>query len=184
MAKPLLWLDLEMTGLDETRDSILEVAAVVTDVELKTLGELHRIVFQPPSVLEGMNDWCKKTHGESGLTRACATGTPLEVVQKELVALLDQHFGPKADKIILCGNSIGNDRRFVDRHLPDVSRRLHYRLVDVSSFKEIFRERYGLHFKKPEGHRALDDIRQSIAELAFYLSHVQLPAGQGAGKSS
>jgi oligoribonuclease len=183
MGKSLLWIDLEMTGLDDVTDKILEVAAVVTNSELKPLGELHRIVFQPPQVLESMNDWCKKTHGESGLAAAVPNGTPLEKVEDELLALLDRHFVSN-DRIVLAGNSVGNDRRFVDRYMPRVAKRLHYRLVDVSSFKEVFRERFGVKFEKASNHRALDDIRASIAELEFYLSHVQVPAPSGAGAAA
>lgn len=172
--KPLFWLDLEMTGLDDQVDSILEVAAIVTDIQLKPLGEVHRIVFQAPEVVANMNDWCKKTHGASGLTAAIPQGTPLATVEKELLALADAHFQPQ-DRIVLTGNSIGNDRRFVDRYLPTFAKRLHYRMVDVSSFKEIFRERYGLELKKENKHRAIDDIRESIKELEHYLSYVHIP---------
>lgn len=171
MAKHWFWLDLEMTGLDDTNDVILEVAAIVTDTDLKPLGELHRIVFQTPEVLARMNDWCVKTHGASGLTAAVPGGMPLGEVEKELLALCDRFYTAK-DRIVLTGNSIGNDRRFVDRYLPEFSKRLHYRMIDVSSFKEIFRDRYGMEFKKNNTHRAIDDVRESIKELEHYLSYV------------
>lgn len=173
--KAFLWMDLEMTGLDEKTDSILEVAAMVTDPQLKTLEEYHRVVFQPPEVLAGMNDWCKKTHGESGLTTAVPQGTPLGEVERELLGLLSRHFSPN-DRVLLAGNSIGNDRRFIDRYLPALALRLHYRMIDVSSFKEVYRERWGLTFQKANAHRAIDDIRESIKELEFFLSFVQPPA--------
>lgn len=172
--KRMLWVDLEMTGLDETRDSILEVAAVLTDLELKPVDTFHEIVFQPQSVLEAMTDWCKKTHGESGLTAAVAQGTPLADVERELLKLLDRHFDPK-ERVVLCGNSVGNDRRFIDRYLVEFSKRLHYRLIDVSSFKEVFREKYGVKFEKKNTHRAVDDILESIRELGHYLSFVRIP---------
>lgn len=172
--KNLLWIDLEMTGLDEHTDSILEAAAVITDIDLNPLEELHRIVFQPKEVLDNMNDWCKKTHGESGLTAAVPTGTPLVQVEQELLALMDRHFGA-TDRIVLAGNSIGNDRRFIDRYMPQIAKRLHYRVIDVSSFKEVFRERYHLNVNKGNAHRAVDDIHESIKELAYYLSFVQVP---------
>ncbi|NDD93221.1 oligoribonuclease [bacterium] len=174
MSKRLLWIDLEMTGLDDQKDKILEVAAVVTDLELKPIEEFHRVVFQPPEVLAAMNDWCKKTHGESGLTAACATGTPLEEVERELLLLLGRHYSAN-DRPVLCGNSIGNDRRFIDRYCHDFSKRLHYRMIDVSSFKEIYRERWGIEFKKKNSHRAVDDILESIRELEHYLSFVKIP---------
>ena len=172
--KRLFWIDLEMTGLDDKVDRILEVAIVITDLDLKPLEELHRVVFQPPEVLEKMNDWCKKTHKESGLTQAIPQGTPLNEVEEEIVALINKHYQPQ-DKIVLVGNSVGNDRRFIDSYLPLVSRRLHYRLVDVSSFKEIFREKYHLGFEKKNAHRAVGDIYESMRELQFYLSFVTVP---------
>jgi len=179
MSKRLLWMDLEMTGLDDQKDQILEVAAVVTDLELRPLEEFHRVVFQPPEVLAAMNDWCKKTHGESGLTAACATGTALAEVERELIALVDRHFSTK-DRPVICGNSIGNDRRFIDRYCVEFSKRLHYRMIDVSSFKEIYRERWGVDFKKKNSHRAVDDIFESIRELEHYLSFVRIPQEQAA----
>ena len=173
MKKALLWVDLEMTGLDEAVDSILEVAIVVTDIELKPLEEYHRVVFQPPTVLAAMNDWCKKTHGESGLTALVAEGTPLAQVEKEVLELIGRHYGSK-DRVVIVGNSVGNDKRFLDKYMPEVAKRLHYRLIDVSSFKEIFRDKYNLNFQKKNAHRAVDDIHESIRELSFYLSYVNV----------
>ncbi len=167
--KKLFWIDLEMTGLDEKNDHILEVAVVITDLDLNPLEQLHHIVFQPPEVVAGMNDWCKKTHGESGLTAAIPNGTPLAKVEKEMLNLIERHYASN-DRVVLCGNSVGNDKRFIDAYMPTVANRLHYRLVDVSSFKEIFRDKYRLYFKKGGGHRAVDDILESINELKYYLS--------------
>jgi len=175
--KPLFWIDLEMTGLDDTLDQILEVAVVITDIEFKPLEEYHRVVYQPQDVLDRMNDWCKKTHGESGLTAAIPNGTPLATVEKELLTLIEKHYGTK-DRVVLAGNSVGNDKRFMDRYMPEVAKRLHYRLIDVSSFKEIFREKYGIHFHKGNSHRAVDDILESINELKHYLSFFRMPEGQ------
>lgn len=180
MAKSLFWVDLEMTGLDDVTDKILEVAVVVTDIELKPLEEYHRVVFQPAEVVAGMNDWCKKTHGESGLTALIPSGMPLAQVEKELVALIERHYGAQ-ERVVLCGNSVGNDKRFIDRYLPEVAKRLHYRLVDVSSFKEIYRDRFKLSFPKGNAHRAVDDIHESIRELGFYLSFVKVPEAITAG---
>jgi oligoribonuclease len=172
--KKLFWVDLEMTGLDEKVDHILEVAVVVTDMDFNPLEEYHRVVFQPPAVLEGMNDWCKKTHGESGLTAAVPNGTALAQVEKDLLALIDRHFGGK-ERVVLTGNSVGNDKRFLDAYMLELAKRLHYRIVDVSSFKEIFREKWGIQFQKGNAHRAVDDIHESIRELKSYLSLVQAP---------
>lgn len=173
--KYLFWIDLEMTGLDDTQDVIIEVAAVVTDMDLKPQEEYHRVVFQPPEVIERMNDWCKKTHGESGLTAAIPNGIPLEQSEKELIALIEKYFGQK-ERVVLAGNSVGNDQRFLNRYMPKLSERLHYRVIDVSSFKEIFREKYNINFQKKNSHRAVEDIHESIRELEHYLSYVN--AGQ------
>lgn len=164
---------MEMTGLDDLKDHILEVAVVATDYDLNPIANHQNIVFQPPEVINGMNDWCKKHHGASGLTAAIPSGAPLEQVENELIDFIHLHFGKKANKIVLAGNSIGNDRRFIDRYMPRFAARLHYRMVDVSSFKEVYRERYGIEFKKQDKHRAVDDIYESIAELRHYLSFVQ-----------
>ena len=170
----LLWVDLEMTGLDDVKDKILEVAAVVTDMDFNILDTLHRVVFQSQEVLENMNDWCKDHHGKSGLTAEVPKGTPLDQVEQELIALCKKHFSSKT-RIVLAGNSIGNDRRFIDRYTPEFAKLLHYRMIDVSSFKEIYREKYGLGFSKANAHRAVGDIHESIRELKFYLSYVQAP---------
>lgn len=172
---PFFWIDLEMTGLDDAKDVILEVAAAVTDLDFNVLEEFDRVIRQPQEALDRMDDWCKKTHGASGLTEKVKTvGEPLEKVEGELIALLDRHFPKKEDKVVLAGNSVGNDRRFIDRYLPAFAKRLHYRLIDVSSFKEVFRQKYGVKYDKKNKHRALDDIHESIAELKSYLSHIQI----------
>jgi len=173
--KKLFWIDLEMTGLDEKVDQILEVAVLITDLDLKTLDSYHRVVFQAPEVLENMNDWCKKTHGKSGLSADVPGGMPLKKVEQELIELANKHYPNPKDRIVLCGNSVGNDKRFIDAYWPDFAKKLHYRLVDVSSFKEIFKARYNIQYKKSdEGrHRAEDDIVQSVKELAHYLSFVK-----------
>lgn len=172
--KKFLWIDLEMTGLDEKTHHILEVAAIITDAELKILADFHRVVFQPPEILALMDDWCVKTHGASGLTAAVALGTPLAEVEKDLLKLIEGQFS-KNERILLVGNSIGNDRRFIDKYMTEIAARLHYRMIDVSSFKEVFRERYGVQFQKSGAHRAVDDIKESIRELTHYLSFVQVP---------
>jgi oligoribonuclease len=171
--KPLpkmFWVDMEMTGLDERSCVILEVAAVITDWELKGVDEYHAVVHQPESVLASMDEWCVKTHGASGLTKEVASGKPLQEVEAALIALAKKHFG--ALKIVLAGNSIGQDRKFIDAYMPAFASTLHYRLIDVSSFKEVFRSKYNVTYKKKEAHRARDDIYESIAELKEYLKYV------------
>jgi oligoribonuclease len=174
MGKRFFWVDLEMTGLDDSVDSILEVAVVITDVNFTPLEEYHSVVYQTQEVLEKMNDWCKKTHGESGLTAAVPQGKQLSLVESELLDLIRRHYDLK-DRIVIAGNSVGNDKRFIDRQMPNLAKLLHYRLIDVSSFKEVFREKYRLGFEKKNAHRAVDDIYESIRELTFYLSHVKTP---------
>jgi oligoribonuclease len=182
---PLVWIDLEMTGLNLETDVIIEIAVVITDSSrdlnrLTTSADatepdhLHLIIHQDKSVMDNMNDWCKEHHGKSGLTAEIPGGTPLAEVEKELIALAGRHYSPKT-RIVIAGNSIGNDRRFIDRYLPEFTKLLHYRMIDVSSFKEIYREKYKLNFNKANAHRALGDIYESIKELKFYLSFVQIP---------
>lgn len=167
----LFWLDLEMTGLDVSTCVILEAAAVVTDLDLKPIEELQRVIYQPQALLDAMDEWCTKTHGGSGLTAKVPDGIPLLQAEAELVELAKRHFGE--NKIILAGNSIGHDRRFIDAYMPTFSQMLHYRIIDVSSYKEIFQSKYKIDFQKKETHRARDDIFESIAELAHYLSYVK-----------
>ena len=179
----MFWIDLEMTGLDDERDCILEVAVAVTDTEFKVLEEYQRVVFQPQDVLENMNAWCKEHHGASGLTQEVPGGTPLLQVEDELIALTVKHWGQPGNdnRVVLCGNSIGNDRRFINRFLPRWEKHLHYRMIDVSSFKEVFRAKYGVKYEKKNAHRALGDIHESMGELSHYLSFVAVPA-QGSAK--
>ena len=165
-----------MTGLDEKTDKILEFAAIITDYELNTVDEKHYIIFQTTEVLEGMNAWCKEHHGKSGLTAQVPFGQPLDLVEKDLVAWIEKHFGQKQGKdgAVLAGNSIHNDRRFLDAHMPAFANTLHYRMVDVSSFKEVFRERYNIKYDKKNAHRAIGDLHESIGELKHYLSFVKV----------
>lgn len=114
--KHFFWVDLEMTGLDDLKDHILEVAVVITGIDLKPIEEYHRVVFQPKEVLDLMDDWCKKTHGASGLTAAVPTGTPLAQVETELLALVEKYYTPN-ERVVLVGNSVGNDKRFLDRYM-------------------------------------------------------------------
>ena len=156
-----LWLDMEMSGLDVQKCAILEVAAIATDSTFTALQSYHAVVFQPPEVLAAMDAWCTETHGKSGLTAAVAKGAPLLEVERQLLSLIDRHWGPN-DRPILAGNSIGQDRKFIDAYMPALSARLHYRMLDVSSFKVVFNELFGLRHEKRGSHRALDDILESI----------------------
>ncbi len=172
--KNCLWIDLEMTGLDETKDVILELAAVITDYTLDIKEEYEQVVYQPKEVLDNMNDWCKEHHGKSGLTALVPTGKALAHVEKDVLELINRNF-KKDERPVLAGNSIWNDRKFIDKYMPDLSKRLHYRMIDVSSYKEIYREVYGIKFDKKNAHRAVGDIQESIKELKHYLSFVVPP---------
>lgn len=169
----MFWVDLEMTGLDVAKDVILEVAVVVTNLKLEVIEQYEQVVFQPPSVLATMDPWCIETHGKSGLTAAAAKGRPLAQVEQDLVRIANAHF--PGEKILLCGNSVGTDKKFLEAGMPQLARRLHYRIIDVSSWKEIYSSVYGLSFQKRELHRAVDDILESIGELAFYQSYINAP---------
>jgi len=170
-----LWIDMEMSGLDVQKCKILEVAAIVTDSRFNPRENYHAVVHQEPEVLAAMDEWCTKTHGESGLTAAVAGGVPLRQAEEQLLSILEKYF-PPGERPILAGNSIGQDRKFIDAYMPRLANRLHYRMVDVSSFKIIFQDLYHVRYEKRGTHRALDDILESIAELKLYLSHVSPPA--------
>lgn len=163
---------MEMSGLDPEKCRILEVAAIVTDENFSPLEQYQAIVFQPPSVLDAMDEWCKENHGKSGLTAAVAQGKPEAQVEKEILALVSKFFKAE-EKPILCGNSIGQDRKFIDRHLVNLSKKLHYRMLDVTSYKIVFKDKFKIEFDKKGSHRAIDDILESIAELKHYLSFVK-----------
>lgn len=167
----LLWLDMEMTGLDVEKEVPIEVAAVVTDWKMQPLEEYHAVIQQPAQYLEAMDDWNKKHHGESGLLDMINNGKKPKAVDQELAELVVRHFGE--DKAILAGNSIGQDRLFIKKYMPQLEARLHYRLLDVTSFKIIFNNVLDKKFKKKDAHRAVDDIKESMAELQFYMSFVK-----------
>lgn len=171
---PLVWIDLEMSGLDSEACKILEIATIVTDADLNTLGEGPDLVIHwPDHVLEAMDAWCTQHHGDSGLTDAVRTSDiPLIEAERQTLAFLDRLCPP--GRCPLCGNSVWQDRRFLDRHMPSLGAFLHYRTVDVSTLKELVRRWYPALEPPPkqESHRALDDIRESIEELRFYRKHV------------
>lgn len=164
----LLWVDLEMTGLEVDKDLIIEVACEVTDFNFKTLASYEAVIKQPEESLETMNDWSKVQHKASGLTERIKTeGRDEKEVVHELVGFIKAQFGDEA--AVLAGNSIHNDRKFIAKWWPEVEELLHYRMVDVSSLKIIMDAKYGVKFGKKEVHRAFDDIQASIAELQYYL---------------
>ena len=169
----LVWMDLEMTGLDPDRDVIVEIASLITDDELELVAEgPDLVIHQPAEKLDGMADVVRDMHTKSGLLDAIKQSTiSLEDAGAQTLAFLKHHV-PEARTVPLCGNSIGTDRRFLAKHLPDIETWLHYRSVDVSTVKELCRRWYpGVLSAAPDkagGHRALDDIRESVEELKYY----------------
>jgi len=166
----LIWIDLEMTGLIPARDTILEIATIVTDGALNILAEgPDLVVHQPDSVLDAMDSWCQDHHGASGLTDAVRQST-VSMAQAEQQTLDFIKRYAEQGAAPLCGNSIHQDRRFLDLYMPAIDQWLHYRMVDVSTLKELISRWYGAEsiMKKAEGHRAMDDVRESIAELQHY----------------
>ncbi len=166
----LVWMDLEMTGLNPEKDRIIEIACLVTDSDLKIVAEgPDLVIHQPSRIMKGMDEWNQQHHQASGLTDAVlASKITVKKAETDVLNFLQQYCFPQMAP--LCGNSIHHDRRFIARYMPDLHRFLHYRLVDVSSFKEVIRRWYpaGKFPKKGEKHRALADIRESVEELAFY----------------
>jgi oligoribonuclease len=174
MTAPLIWLDMEMTGLDPEADHVLELATLITDAELEILAEgPDLVVHQDDPVLDAMGQWCREHHGASGLTAAVRTST-ISLADAEARTLEFLRLHCEAGVVPLCGNTIGQDRRFLIRHMPELERFFHYRSVDVSTIKELVGRWYPKlpRFRKAESHRALDDIRESIAELRWYRQHV------------
>jgi oligoribonuclease len=166
----LVWMDLEMTGLEPATDKILEIATVVTDSDLNIIEHGPELVIhQPDSVLSNMNDWCKEHHGNSGLTEkvkvAGVTEPEAEFVTLSFVKEYVEEF-----QAPLCGNSIHQDRNFLVRHMPDLNAYLHYRNIDVSSLKELSFRWYPdmQKFVKANKHTAMEDILESIEELKYY----------------
>ena len=169
-----------MTGLDVERHRIVELAVLVTDARLELLGDgLDLVVHQPPEVLGEMDDFVRRMHTKSGLLGEIERSSlTLEAAGKRALEYIAQ-LVPQAGTAPMCGNSIGVDRRFLDRYLPDLDRYLHYRSIDVSSLKELCRRWYPDTYKrrpsKTEAHRALDDIRESVAELRYYRDTILRP---------
>ncbi len=175
----MVWIDCEMTGLSLSDDALIEVAALVTDSELNVLGEGVDIVIRPPErALETMPEVVRAMHTASGLLEELPDGTTLEDAEQRVLAYIKEHV-KEPGKAPLCGNSVGTDRGFLLRDMPTLEDYLHYRIVDVSSIKELARRWYPrAYFNSPEkngNHRALADIRESIAELRYYREAVFVP---------
>jgi oligoribonuclease len=179
MTDRLVWIDCEMTGLDLTSDALVEIACVVTDGELNPLDDGIDVLIKPPAeALDGMQDVVREMHTVSGLLAELPAGLTLAEAQDLVLGYIRQHV-PESRKVPLCGNSIATDRSFLARDMPELDAYLHYRMVDVSSIKELARRWYPrVYFASPEkhgGHRALADIRESIRELQYYREAVFVP---------
>ena len=175
----LVWIDCEMTGLDIERDALIEIACLVTDGELNLLDEGVDVIIKPPAeALAGMPEIVREMHTTSGLLAELPSGITLAEAQDIVLGYVRSHVAePK--KVPLCGNSIATDRWFIARDMPELDAYLHYRMVDVSSIKELARRWYPRTYfaspKKDGGHRALADIRESVQELRYYRAAVFVP---------
>ncbi len=171
----LIWIDLEMTGLDTQQDVIIEIATVITDSELNILDEGPVLaIHQSDDILNAMDDWNTRQHGQSGLTARVKSSAVTEAeAERQTIEFLREYVPANASP--MCGNSICQDRRFLARCMPELEKYFHYRNLDVSSLKELAKRwapRVFKGFSKESTHLALDDIRDSIAELKYYREHL------------
>jgi len=170
----LIWIDLEMTGLEPKTDVIIEIATIVTDSDLNILAEGPTLaIHQPDEALDAMDEWCTNQHGKSGLTQRVKDSQVTEAqAEAETIAFLKQYVEAGASP--MCGNSIGQDRRFLNKYMPELEAFFHYRNLDVSSLKELakrWKPEVAAGVVKKGSHLALDDIKDSIEELKYYREH-------------
>jgi oligoribonuclease len=178
-AQRIVWIDCEMTGLDLRTDALIEVAALVTDSELTVLGDgVQVVIAPPPGALDQMNEVVRVMHTESGLLDVLAEGVTMAEAEKRVLEYV-REWVPEPGKAPLAGNSVGTDRAFLLRDMPELEAHMHYRIIDVSSVKELARRWFPrAYFASPlkaGGHRALADITESIAELRYYREAVFVP---------
>jgi oligoribonuclease len=171
----LIWIDLEMTGLDPSSDVIIEIATIITDKNLNILDEGPSIVVhQPDDILDNMDEWCTTQHGKSGLTDRVRKSTISEATAENLTLAFLKQYVPER-KSPMCGNSICQDRRFLARWMPRLEMYFHYRNLDVSTLKELtsrWAPEKKMVYTKESSHLAMDDIKDSIAELKHYREHI------------
>lgn len=175
--KHIIWLDLEMTGLDAGADVILEVAAIITDWDFTELGTYEGVVKNDEERLKTRLDtnsafWNLHPETRHNLEEQNALGKPLEMIEDELLAFINHHFA-EGETVLLGGNSIHIDRRFITAQWPRLDARLYYRMLDVTAWKVVMEGKFKKQFPKPETHRALEDIRGSIMELQYYLGKIK-----------
>jgi len=179
MTDPLVWIDCEMTGLDLSRDALVEIACLVTDGNLNILDDGINLVIKPPAEsLQTMPELVRQMHTASGLLAELDAGITLDQAQEQVLAYIKGRV-KDSRRVPLCGNSIATDRAFLARDMPELDSFLHYRMIDVSSIKELSRRWFPrAYFASPEkhgGHRALADIRESVQELRYYRDAVFVP---------
>ncbi|HEU0036900.1 MAG TPA: oligoribonuclease [Kofleriaceae bacterium] len=185
----LVWMDMEMTGLDPSKERIIEIATIITDGNLAEIAVGPELVIhQPDEILAAMDDWNQKHHRASGLVDRVVASTITEGdAEAQTLAFIDAH-ASKKDRPVLAGNSIHQDRRFIRRYMPSLDNRLHYRMVDVSTIKELarrwFPQQIAKQPPKKDTHRALDDIRESIDELRYYRATVFLQPASPVGTTT
>lgn len=171
----LLWMDLEMTGLDEDQDRILEVAVIATDWNFKTIATYEAVKKVGPALMKDRmvgKFWEKFPEVRTQLQKQNASGKNGRVVENELLEFVEEHFDT-TKPVLLAGNSIHQDRKFIVNEWPRLDAKLHYRMLDVSAWKVVFDGKYKKRFAKPEAHRAMDDIKGSIEELQYYLGKIK-----------
>ncbi len=169
----LLWVDLEMTGLDPIKDKILEVAAIATDLELNQIATYQAVAKVNDELMKSRMVgpfWEKNAKTRDALQEQNQAGQPIQTIERELISFIDKYC---TKELYLAGNSIHQDRKFIANEMPELDRRLHYRMLDVSSWKIYFENVKGKKFVKPEHHRALDDINGSIEEFKWYLTFLK-----------
>lgn len=173
--KCILWMDLEMTGLDPVEDRILEVGAIITDWDFTEIASFEAVKKVGPNLVKKRMVgpfWEENAAVRDALIAQNELGKNGRTVENELLAFIDEHIG-KDEKVLLAGNSIHQDRRFIVNEWQRLDERLHYRMLDVTGWKVVFEGKFGKKFAKPEAHRALSDIRGSIQELQYYLKKVK-----------